>query len=153
MPPCNTLVIFHGKEVYKYETAHLGECVRLTCRCRTISWWSNPCSQWMNEGIPWNWVSPWISMWDSKYFWITPWPKRLFMSHVHLWVYVVYFHVKMQKVLIFSPSTEVLTTFRSSDETPICSQNVLFLPISFSSKCTLAIYGSTMHEGWVQVAS
>ena len=150
MSQYNTLVIFHGKAVYKCDTiiAHHGECVRVTCRCRTISWWSNVCSQWMNEGIPWNWFPPWISTWVSKY--------RLLNSTLTEWGYYHSTFIfgfpsrtscKMRKVLNFSPSTEVLTTFRSSAETPICSQNVLFLPTlqsPFRQNVLSAIYGKDL---------
>ena len=68
-PPRKILGLFHHeREVYKYDTAitHHRECMRGTCWCRTISWWSNCWLQWMNQGIPWNWFSPWTSMWESK---------------------------------------------------------------------------------------
>ena len=102
MSHCNTLV-------YKYDTiiAHHGECVRVTCRCRTISWWSNVCSQWMNEGIPWNWFSPWTSMWVSKYrlrnSTLTEWGYYHstfifgFPSRTSMWI------VKCEKYLISPP--------------------------------------------------
>ena len=77
---------------------------------------------------------------------------RLFILHVHLWFSIVYFHVKCEKYLISPSSTEVLTTFRSSAETPVCSQNVHFLPIPQSPFCQnvlSAIYGRTcMRSKW-----
>ena len=87
-----------------------------------------------------------------------PHRMRLLPFHVHLWFSIAYFHVKCEKYLISPPSTEVLTTFRSSAETPICSQNVLFLPIlqsPFRQNVLSAIYGTelTCMRPPMQVAS
>ena len=71
--------------------------------------------QWMNEEIPWNWFSPWISTWEVL---LNSTVEIIHIPH-SFWFSIVYFHVQCEKYLDVPLSTEVLTTFRSLDETHI----------------------------------
>ena len=95
----------------------LKECMWGVCWSRTISWWwSNACSPAVNEEeIPWNWFSPWISTWEVL---LNSTVEIIHIPH-SFWFSIVYFHVQCEKYLDFPLSTEVLTTFRSLDETHI----------------------------------
>ena len=152
-PPRKTLGLFyHEREVYRYDTAKYSPSWMLV---RNLLMQNNFLMKQLLFAVnePRNSVKLVFTMNFHVRFKSTsefhPDRKAYSFFNIHSWFSIVYCHVKCKKYLISPPSTEVLTTFRSSAETHIWSQNVLFLPIPqspFHQNVLSAIYGRDMQR-------